>query len=240
MTTAAFRRRNQRGFSLIVVFLLILVMAGVSSSVVLSTQGDLQISGHDRESAAALYAAEAGVAWAEWYLYRFPVPMLAGSWTAFLTSVDPAVRAAFCVAAPGVPPGLRPFTGIPASPSVPSVPGQFQAPPPGSPVVYDATRGISYQFCIHNNALDPAFAPAGNPAGDLNDTDNIITIESYGWYGTGTLATGSASAHVTVDVSYFNSAVASANDYQQAGGNATKQSRGQMSPNIPASVTKSF
>src|SRR5438309_12082714 len=125
-STTPSRRRRQRGFSLIVVFLLILIMVGIASAVMMSTQGDLQVAGHDREAATALYAAEAGITYAQWWLYRYPVPLVGqftdvnpplqwGAWQSFLNSAAPDVRSAFCTA-------LR------------NVPGPPQALPPNPPV----------------------------------------------------------------------------------------------------------
>src|SRR4051794_9983901 len=82
------RLKRQRGFSLIVVFVIIIVMVGVASAVMITTQGDLQVAGSDREQMSALYAAEAGVSWAQWVLIRYPQPST-GPWTPLLASANP-------------------------------------------------------------------------------------------------------------------------------------------------------
>ena len=68
--------RPQRGFSLIIVFLIIVVMSAVAGTVMVSTQGDLQVSAHDRESALAFYAAEAANAYGQQWLNRNVPPTL--------------------------------------------------------------------------------------------------------------------------------------------------------------------
>ena len=151
------RRNRQRGFSLLVVFVLILVMVGVSAGVMLSTQGDLQVSGHDREGVAALYAAEAGAAWGKSFLLNYYTPVVAGTWTAFLTA-GPAVAASFCVLPPG---GTNPPTALPVAAPVATTPGALNPPAPGTPVIYDPVRGTYYQWCIHNNAIDSTYTPPG-------------------------------------------------------------------------------
>lgn len=241
MLRSSSRRGRQRGFSLIVVFLLIIVMVGVSSAVMLSAQGDLQVSGHDREGAAALYAAEAGVAWAQWFLSRYANP--GQKWDTVIHSPDPAVQAAYCAAPGGNLGAPHPWTALPpaVAPAAASTPGQQAAPLPGTAVLYDDVRGVTYQWCIHNNALDPNYGMGAIPlaSADTSDGDNIVTIESYGWYGRGTLAAASASAHLTVDVANFNSTTNIAADYQQSGGNATKQARGETF-NYTATASKTF
>ena len=218
-------RRRQRGFSLIVVFVIIIVMVGVASAVMITTQGDLQVAGNDREQMSALYAAEAGVSWAQWILFRFPQPTTT-PWTLMLKaaypsdpSYSPAMAAMFCGPRGGVfPASLAPMTTLPtgiAPVAYNPLPGS--APPtPGAPVIYDSARGVQYFWCIHNNALDPEYrktsscvSPPGTcPDGDIVDGDGIMTIESYGfYYGPGRGAVNDvplATAHVTVDVSYYN------------------------------------
>lgn len=160
---------RQRGFTLIVVFLLVILMVGVAATVLMSSQTDLQIAGQDRESTVAFYAAEAGIAFAkDWLSARAPVPGPA-AWNAILNS--------------GVPQLCAPNPNV------------FQAGvnPQTARTNYDNSGNgqITFNFCIHNNPLDPAWA-SGN--GSRADQDGIITIESYGYGPTGT------SAHVIVEV----------------------------------------
>ena len=236
------KRNRQRGFSLVVVFIIILVMVGVSAGVMLSTQGDLQVSGHDREAVSALYAAEAGAAWGKSFVLNFYTPVACTpafncTWTAFLNSLAP-LSAALCVLPPG---GTNPPTTLPVAAAVPSTPGALGPPNPGTPVIYDATRNIYYQWCAHNNASDPTYNPPGAVGGNLNDGDNIITIESWGWVGgNGTLATALASSHITIDVQYANANLLLANDYQQSGGSAIKQARGESSTSVLGGLAKTF
>jgi type II secretory pathway pseudopilin PulG len=212
---------RQAGFSLVVVFLIVLVMVGIASAVMLTTQGDLQVSGHERESAVALYAAEAGVAWAQQWAYRLAVPLSnQKAWSGLLQITAGAGSQALCVNAPAatIPPQTPPpnpitFTYVPD--------GSSGIPQPGQLVTYDALHGGSFLWCIHNNALDPIYTvfqgalqgSCGPSATSPNncDLDGIATIESWGYGPNG------ATVHLTVDVSYNNPANTPCAGYIQAG-----------------------
>ncbi|MSP61114.1 MAG: hypothetical protein EXR72_12365 [Myxococcales bacterium] len=160
-------RRRQRGFSLIVVFLLITLMVGVAAMVMLSSQSDLQIAGQDRESMTAFHAAEAGVAFAkDWLASKAPTP----GPTAFSVLLKSAAPELCQTGANVYLPGVKP-----------NRPAQ----------AYDTARGSSFQFCIHNNPLDPAY-PGGT--GHLDDTDGAVAIEAYGF------GPGGAVSRITVEV----------------------------------------
>ncbi|MFH2006385.1 MAG: hypothetical protein ABI333_07360 [bacterium] len=58
-------RRGQRGFSLIVIFLLLALMAAAATAVLLASRTDMRISGRHRESSLSFFSAEAGVAYAK-------------------------------------------------------------------------------------------------------------------------------------------------------------------------------
>ena len=153
---ALLRRRNQRGFSLIVVFLIIVVMAAVAAGVMSATQGDLQVSGYDRESAVAFYAAEAGVAYAIQSLtQRVDKSNPTAVWTTLLASG----AADEC-----------PGSGDPTRPGIAPSPAQ-------APVSFDPSRKAYYTWCFHNNALDSNYVLS---TGDDADDDNVIVIESVG------------------------------------------------------------
>lgn len=64
----ATRRPGQQGFSLIVVFALMALMAAMAASVLLSGRGDIQVAGRQRESTVSFFTAEAGVTYAKVYL----------------------------------------------------------------------------------------------------------------------------------------------------------------------------
>jgi len=64
----AWRRRGQAGFSLIVVFSLVAIMAAVAMAVLLASRTDIKVSGRQRESRVAFFTAEAGVAYGKKYL----------------------------------------------------------------------------------------------------------------------------------------------------------------------------
>ncbi len=58
-----FEPTRQEGFSLLVVFLILSVMAAAAMAVLLSTRTDIKVAGHERQHAVAFYAAEAGLAY---------------------------------------------------------------------------------------------------------------------------------------------------------------------------------
>jgi len=186
-------RNRQRGFSLIVVFLLIVVMVGVAAALLVTTQGDLQVAGQDREAANAFYGAEAGIAFAKDWLAQQPI---LGSWNSVLQSG--AVQ--LCTPTGGAKPGTLPQAGQAA-------------------VVYDAQRGTTYRWCVHNNAGDPNYV--GNPpTGDTTDSDGAIAIESYGYSAEGT------ASHLYVEVR-VNIGAQSGGDYFMAGNGETHQAQGE-------------
>ena len=242
MVAPSEKRSRQRGFSLIVVFLIILVMVTIASAVMLGTQGDLQVAGHDREHATALYSAEAAVTWAEWLLYRYPTatPGL-GAWTSLLSSTTGAVTQALCVNIRGLPQTNPPLQLQPLAAQT-YTPGPNAPPPPaGPPIVFDAARGASFQWCVHNNALDPYYhgkaLPVGCATSNMCDGDNILTIEAYGYGPNG------ANVHLSVDVSYYNPPTGRVQDYQQGGGGGSKANAasGEADPAAMAnSVTRNF
>jgi hypothetical protein len=178
------RRSRQRGFSLLIVFMLILIMVGLAMGVVLATQQDLSIAGQDREQAQSLYAAEYAVAMAKAYLLSTPNIYNApggpnGGWTPLLKSTDPNVQALLCQPLVNYPnntaPGITPKTASVALP----MPAPWTGPGGTGP------SPVTYQFCFHNNADDPAYLdpPATGPTGDNDDSReklSLLVIEAYG------------------------------------------------------------
>jgi len=73
---------GQQGFSLIIVFLIMSLMAAAAMAVLLSSRTDIQVVGHERENAVAFYSAEAGLAYAKaqllplWNSSTFWTPVL--------------------------------------------------------------------------------------------------------------------------------------------------------------------
>jgi hypothetical protein len=178
------RRRRDRGFSLLVVLMLITVMAGVAGTVILSTQQDLSVAGQDRETLAASYAAEAGVAQAK-------------DWLAARLAADGITPAGF--AAGG---GWTPILGELASAPEGCATGPLPASARRAWTSLDGSA--RFTFCVHNDANDIAFLDPGGavPAGcaglrgdvcDERDPRHVITIEAWG-------ASATAQAHVAVDV----------------------------------------
>ncbi len=55
--------QRQEGFSLLVVFLILSVMAAAAMAVLMTTRTDIKVAGHEREHAVAFYAAEAALAY---------------------------------------------------------------------------------------------------------------------------------------------------------------------------------
>ncbi len=165
-------RRRQRGFTLIIVFLLVVLMVGVAAVVMLSSQTDLRIAGQDREATIAFYAAESGVAYAkDWLNSQAPQPGPT-AWTN-LFSLNPRCGLASCIC-----------TGFGLN-----TPGI--TPAPVNKVFLDVNIPSSFNFCIHNNALDPNFA-TGN-LGNTTDADGIIAVEAYGYGPNGQVS------HITVE-----------------------------------------
>lgn len=201
-------RPRQRGFVLITVFLVILLLLTLGGAVLLSTQSDLQVSGYDREAAIALYAAEAGVAFGKDWLAGRVSGTGAGAWTVLLRSGD----ALLCAPGSGAAPGVQPKANNAA-------------------VSYDVARSASYRFCIHNNALDDRYfdSPA---TGDTEDSDGMITIESYGF------GPGGAASRLTVEVSAGTTSRA-VGDYFQGGGDGRKGAVGEATGQL-RTLTTSF
>ncbi len=56
---------GQRGFSLVVVFLILSLMAAAALAVLVTARSDIRVSGHERLRSVAFYAAEAGLAYAK-------------------------------------------------------------------------------------------------------------------------------------------------------------------------------
>lgn len=77
------RRRGEAGFSLIVVFSLVAIMAAMAAAVLLSSRTDIKVSGRQREGTVAFFTAEAGLAYAKSYLVTKWSPTL--FWTAALS-----------------------------------------------------------------------------------------------------------------------------------------------------------
>jgi Tfp pilus assembly protein PilX len=163
-------RGRQRGFSLIIVFLLIIVMVGLAAALMVSTQGDLQVAGQDREAQSAFYAAEASIAFGKDWLTSANIGAGTTSWSALLSSGSEML----CVTAGGARPG--------------TTCDQTK----NAPVAYGDTKTLTYQFCFHNNADDPRYFDAV-PTGDTVDGDGALVIEGYGYF-------GSSTAHVAVQI----------------------------------------
>jgi Tfp pilus assembly protein PilX len=179
-------RRRDRGFSLLIVFMLITVMIGVAATVILSTQEDLSVAGQDREALQAFYAAEYGVAQAKDFLATALAShginagnfVAGGGWTPILAQVSAAGVAQGCATGPTNASARMAWQTLDAN-----------------------TR---WTFCIHNNSGDVAYLDPGGttPAGcigksgdacDERDPLHLVTIEAWG-------ASSTAQAHVAVDL----------------------------------------
>gem|GEM_PF-3168106 len=187
-----------------VVFMLIVVMVGVSAGILATMQQELQVAGQDREQVIALYAAEHGVAMAQAALAAQTFDTTTG-WTSVLTLA--AMTDQMCQPVGGTKPGVLPKNTNPRQ--------GLQVLPA------DATQFVSqYVWCIHNNQEDPAYlAPTGGtPNGDTTDaqdTKHIIVIESYGY------GPNSAATHLTVSLGAPTLVTRlGSNAYAQEGANA--------------------
>jgi Tfp pilus assembly protein PilX len=197
-----FRRRRDRGFSLLIVFMLMIVMVGTAATVILSTQQDLSIAGQDREALQAFYAAEYAVAAAKDTIASKQSDYWASAtgWTPLLSSgIDQLCAPS---ASPTTTPGTAPtsnntwqdFLGGTAWVNADSHSGATSGP------------RVQYRWCVHNDFEDVNYAvPVKTTPGDTNDdTSNLIVIEGYGRVTNDALAdtasAGLAMAHVWVTI----------------------------------------
>jgi type II secretory pathway pseudopilin PulG len=187
-------RSRQRGFSLLIVFMLIVIMVGLAMGVVLATQQDLSVAGQDREQAQSLYAAEYAVATAKAYLLSTP-SLFGGNWNPLLQTVDPNVQKLLCD--PTAAGASYPNNPIPST--VPKPANSPQMMPGWLPVGTATISDFTFQYCFHNNADDPNYLdPAGAPIGDTTDGPRdkltLLVIEAYG------TATNGAKTHLAVTI----------------------------------------
>lgn len=170
------RSSRERGFTIAIVFILMLVMIGVAGGTLFLTQAGLSTVGQDREQAMAFYAAEYAAAEAKAFLASDPTFFNSSTgWTPLLSSTVPANVARLCQPVGGAQPGISPK-------------GAF-------PIYYTTASGnVSWNYCIHNNADDPAYYAPSNPtlctpalpAGTTGDTydscdlQHRIIVEAYG------------------------------------------------------------
>jgi type II secretory pathway pseudopilin PulG len=175
MRPTRLRRRRDGGFSLLVVFVLIIAMVGVAATVILSTQQDLSVAGQERESLQAFYAAEYAVAQAKDFLAGAAA---VGGWTPVLAQINAAGATQGCATGP-----------INATPRM---------------AWSDLGGNVRWRWCIHNNADDLAYLDPGGSAppgcvgktGDVcdeRDPLHLVTIEAW------SLA-GAAQSHLVVNV----------------------------------------
>jgi len=188
------RARRDRGFSLVVIFLLMVVMTGTAIGVLIAGQTDLNLAGISREQQLALHAAEYAAARGKALIASQTQPMFDATtgWNGLLLSTSTPIVNAMCsttlgVATPGSTPGVR---------------------PQGAPVLLYSLRDrsgvvipgadVQWSYCIHNNADDPGYlAPIGVPNGNVDDSrdvQHLLVIEGYGW------APNGASARISVTV----------------------------------------
>jgi hypothetical protein len=179
--------------------MLMMVMTGAGIAVLVSTRSDLTIGGVTREQRMALYAAEYAVARAKGLIASQTVQMYnaTNGWTPMLTAPFAFIQIILCdpnSVPAGIPVGAQPGT-VPLAANTPQT--LFQVTDStGTPI---PNQLVQWQYCVHNNADDPAYLVLpGPPTGNVNDMlDNqqhFITIEAYG------TAPNNASAHLTITV----------------------------------------
>lgn len=214
--------RRQRGFSLIIVFLLVIAMVGAAAAVLLATQTDLQVTGHDRELNVGLSAAETGVAYAkDWIALRVGAGMTGSDILA-----SGANELCVCDALPPGPPAAN-CRPVAAQPKWRWRAGTPTAINPGTlPCDTDAC----FQFCVHNNALDPSYPAA---AGNVTDGDGILAVETWGWGPTG------AASRLTVEMRVGTTLAPTAGEYFKAGGGPLNQAFSDESATV-AATQRSF
>jgi Tfp pilus assembly protein PilX len=206
------RRNRQRGFSLLIVFMLVLVMVGAAGILMSGLSGQFQVAGQDREQATALYAAEFAVAQAKAFIANQPsLYGGASGWTPLLTSSDPQVQLRLC----------QPLS---ATPTANAAPGTSLKNTNGYTALYVDAGGVawsSWAYCYHNNAEDAGYLnpmPAGSYTGDTNDTNDPMHLLIVEAYGTGP---NGAVSHVAVTIGAPGSTVTQGSDpYAQEGGSA--------------------
>ena len=214
-------RSRQRGFSLLIVFMLMAVLITTAGIMLWTTQGGIAVTGITREQTLALEAAEYSVAQAK-ALIASQNPSLFNSttgWTPLLTSSSTTITNMLCANAAGntatapgtaVKTATNPWNNLFVDGSGAQIVG---APP------------AQWRFCIHNNADDPHYldtagnAPANIANGEINDQrdpQHLLVIEGYGTGPNG------AAAHVTVTVGTptLNATTGSGDSYAQEGGGA--------------------
>ena len=207
------RRRRDRGFSLLVVFMLMIVMVGIAATVILSTQQDLSVSGQDRESLQAFYAAEYGIAQAKDYLEKqvqTSIPNInnfsPNGWTPVLQVINTAGVQQGCATGP---------TGLP-TPISPRMGWQNYNTVGGTADPFAMMSGnVMWRYCIHNNSDDIAYldsagnaaAPCSGAVGDNcdgRDPLHLVTVEAWGAFpvdpATGTPLPGAALKHLAVNI----------------------------------------
>jgi Tfp pilus assembly protein PilX len=155
------RRRRDRGFSLIVVFLLVVLMVGVAAQVLLSTQEDVAVSGQDRESLTSFYAAEYGVAQAKDWLEKqtqtlYPTLSNFSDWNLVLGVLQPTAVLQGCKFGPST---------LSANPITPRMTWQEYNGQNGVVSAYNlGGLHAMWKFCIHNNSDDPAYLDSAHNA----------------------------------------------------------------------------
>lgn len=187
-------RRSERGFSLLVVFVLMVAMVGMAGLVATSTQQDLSISGQDREAKMAFYAAEYGVAQAKDFLSTAGFSQTTG-WQTLLAGGGIQL----CNPVGGAQPGTQPKSTFPKK------------------AFYTAgTNTIEYNWCLHNNRDDPGymFPPGGVANGDTTDNEpaHLLTIEAFGY------APFGATSRITATIGGPTTTTGGGNCYSQEGG----------------------
>jgi hypothetical protein len=156
-------RRQDRGFSLMVVSLLVLVMVGLAGTVALSTRADLAAAGQGREAKTAFYAAEYALAEGQAWVAAQPFDAERG-WSALLSSGARELCRAEGDARPGSQPKM--------------------APRPFDPrFVTSGGDEILWMFCVHNDAADPAWLSHEGEKDDARDPLHQLVVEGWGWYG---------------------------------------------------------
>lgn len=212
--------RRQGGFSLIAVFLLMTVMMAVAGAVLLGARTDVQITGHEREQAIALYAAEAGAAHARAFLAASGAFDPSTRWSGLLArcraeetgGCSAACREGSDPAGCCTPSGCAILSGsvlkFCTEPDLVVRDGGVGACP------HDKVVDASYVVWFYDNRDD---ANASGAAGtDVTDTDSLVVIHSVG--------RGPNSARAVLDVGVSHGASAPAREYGAQGGGGPQHS----------------
>jgi type II secretory pathway pseudopilin PulG len=206
------RRRRNRGFSLLIVFLLVGLMLAVAAPVLLTTQEDLAVAGQDRESLTSFYAAEYAVAQAKDWIAKQMQTVDPGL-TNFPVSGWGPLLAVLATANEGCKSGPATLATAPIAPRMSW--RDFNGPNGAKRPFTLGPGNAMFQFCIHNNSDDPAYLDVAGNTGtacsgkdgdscDARDPLHYLAVDVWGAFpvdaNTGQPLSGAAITHLAINI----------------------------------------